>query len=107
MLLSYEFFLDLAIIIIAAKLFGILFRKLHLPQVVGVLIAGVVIGPNVLGIVHESDFLVKMAEIGVIMLMFTAGLETDIKEVKRTGAASLLIAALGVLVPLAGGFCAV
>ena len=91
-MLSYEFFLDLAIILIAAKLFGIAFRKIHLPQVVGVLIAGLVIGPNMLGLVNESEFLVKMAELGVIMLMFTAGLETDLKELKNTGLASMCIA---------------
>ncbi len=103
-MLSYEFFLDLAIILMASKLFGILFRKLQLPQVVGVLIAGLVIGPNMLGLVSESDFLLKMAELGVIMLMFTAGLETDLKELKNTGAAALCIAAFGVVVPLLGGY---
>ena len=103
-MLSYEFFLDLAIILIAAKLFGIAFRKIHLPQVVGVLIAGLVIGPNMLGLVNESEFLVKMAELGVIMLMFTAGLETDLKELKHTGIASMCIAVLGVVVPLGGGY---
>lgn len=103
-MLSYEFFLDLAIILIAAKLFGIAFRKIHLPQVVGVLIAGLVIGPNMLGLVNESEFLVKMAELGVIMLMFTAGLETDLKELKNTGLASMCIAVLGVVVPLGGGY---
>ena len=103
-MLSYEFFLDLAIILIAAKVFGILFRKMHLPQVVGVLVAGLVLGPNFLNIVHESDFLAKMAELGVIMLMFTAGLETDLKELKQTGLAAFFIAALGVIVPLGGGY---
>lgn len=103
-MLSYEFFLDLAIILMAAKMFGILFRKLQLPQVVGVLIAGLIIGPNVLGLVNESDFLLKMAELGVIMLMFTAGLETDLKELKHTGPAALCIATFGVVVPLIGGY---
>ena len=78
--MSYDFFLDLGIIVIAAKLFGILFRKIHIPQVVGEIVAGLIIGPNVLGIVDSSEFLVKMAEIGVIMLMFVAGLETDLKS---------------------------
>lgn len=102
--MSYDFFLDLAIIMVAAKLFGILFRKIHIPQVVGEIVAGLIIGPNVLGIVHTSEFLVKMAELGVIMLMFVAGLETDLKELKRTGGAALLIASMGVLVPLFGGY---
>lgn len=102
--MSYEFLLDLAIILIAAKLFGILFRKIHLPQVAGMLVAGLIIGPNVLGIVHEGESLNLMAEIGVIMLMFTAGLETDIKELRHTGPAALLIAAMGVLIPLGAGY---
>lgn len=102
--MSYDFFLDLGIIVIAAKLFGILFRKIHIPQVVGEIVAGLVIGPNVLGIVDSSEFLVKMAEIGVIMLMFVAGLETDLKELKSTGGPAFLIACMGVLVPLGGGY---
>lgn len=88
----------------AAKLFGIACRKIHLPQVVGVLLIGLVIGPNFLGIVRESDFLIQMAELGVIMLMFTAGLETDLKELKNTGRAAMCIAMLGVVIPLGGGY---
>jgi Kef-type K+ transport system membrane component KefB len=103
-MLSYEMLLDLGIILLVAKIFGILFRKIQLPQVVGILVAGLVIGPNILGIVHESDFIVQMAELGVIMLMFTAGLETDLKELKKTGVAALVIALLGVIVPVIGGY---
>lgn len=103
-MLSYEVFLDLAIILVAAKFFGTLFRKIGLPQVVGMLIAGLLIGPNILGLVKQSEFLVAMAELGVIMIMFTAGLETDLKELKSTGPAAALIAALGVVVPLGGGY---
>lgn len=103
-MLSYDIFLDLAIILIAAKFLGTLFRKIGLPQVVGMLIAGLLIGPNMLGLVKSSDFLVAMAELGVIMIMFTAGLETDLKELKATGPAALLIAAMGVIVPLSGGY---
>lgn len=102
--MTYQFFLDLAVIIIAAKLMGLLARKAHIPQVVGEIIAGLLIGPSVLGLVDQSDFLLKMAELGVIMLMFVAGLETDLKELIHTGPIALLVAALGVLVPLGGGF---
>lgn len=103
-MLDYGFFLDLAIILLVAKIFGLLFRRLQLPQVVGILVAGLIIGPNVLGWVKETEFLLQMGELGVIMLMFTAGLETDLKELKNTGLASLCIAALGVIVPLSGGY---
>ena len=67
---SLRFLLDVAMILFVAKLFGIIARKLHAPEVVGEIIAGLLIGPAVLGLVHQSDFINKMAEIGVIMLMF-------------------------------------
>ena len=77
---SYSIFRDLAIIIIFAKVFGIIARKCKAPQVVGEIIAGLLIGPSVLGLVQQSDFLIQMAEIGVILLMFSAGLETNLKD---------------------------
>lgn len=100
---SYEILKDLAIIVIAAKFMGILARKMKAPQVVGEIIAGLLIGPCVLGIVQQSDFLVQMAEIGVILLMFSAGLETNLKDLLKTGPIALLIACAGVFVPLVGG----
>ena len=74
-----------------------------MPQVAGEIIAGLLIGPSVLGLVGQTDFLTQMAEIGVVMLMFSAGLETDLKEMKKTGLIALLIACAGVFVPLVGG----
>lgn len=99
----YSIFRDLAIIIVAAKLCGIIAGKLKAPQVVGEIIAGLVIGPSLLGLVHESVFLVDMAEIGVVLLMFFAGLETNLKDLMRTGWKALMIAVAGVTVPLIGG----
>ncbi len=103
-MLSYGFFLDLAIILLCTKLFGVITRKLQLPSVVGALIAGFLIGPTILNIVHESEFIDKMAELGVIFIMFMAGMETDVKKLKKTGKASVLIALMGILLPLIGGF---
>ena len=100
---TYVILKDLAIIIVFAKLFGILARKCKAPQVVGELIAGIVLGPSVLGLVQQSDFLAQMAEIGVILLMFSAGLGTSLKDLLRTGVKSLLIACSGVFVPLVLG----
>lgn len=100
---AFNVFKDLAIIIIFAKIFGILARKLRAPQVVGEIIAGLIIGPGILGLVQQTDFLVQMAEIGVVLLMFSAGLETDLKELMKTGPIALLIACSGVFIPLAGG----
>ena len=99
----YGIFKDLAIIIIFAKVFGILARKCKAPQVVGEIIAGLLIGPSVLGLVQQTDFLTGLAEVGVVLLMFSAGLETNLKELMRTGPVAFLIACFGVFVPLVGG----
>lgn len=101
---SYDFLLDLAIILLSTKLFGLLTRKIRMPQVVGALLAGLLLGPAVLGILKQTEFIHQVSEIGVIVLMFCAGLETDIDELKKSGKASFIIALMGVIVPLAGGF---
>ena len=100
---SLRFLLDIALILLTAKVFGIIARKLHAPEVVGEIVAGLLIGPAVLGIVDQSDFINKMAEIGVIMLMFEAGLSTDMKKLKQTGLKATVIACAGVFVPLIMG----
>lgn len=97
---SYTYLLVLALILLSTKLLGLITEKIHMPQVVGALVAGIVLGPSGIGILENSDFLVKTAEIGVIMLMFTAGIDTDISELKETGFKSFVIACFGVLVPL-------
>lgn len=99
----YSVFKDLAIIIIFAKGFGILARKCKAPQVVGEIIAGLIIGPSILGLVQQTEFLTEMAEVGVVLLMFSAGLETNLKDLMKTGPIAFLIACAGVFVPLVGG----
>lgn len=100
---TYSVFKDLAIIIIFAKAFGILARKCKAPEVVGAIIAGLIIGPSMLGLVEQSEFLLEIAEIGVVLLMFSAGLETNLKDLLKTGPVAFLIACAGVLIPLVGG----
>lgn len=97
---SYTYLLLLAIILASTKAFGIVTEKVHLPQVVGALLAGIIMGPSGFGVLQSTDFLVKTAEIGVIMLMFTAGIDTEMEELKKTGARAFAIAVLGVVVPL-------
>ena len=100
---NYNFLLVIALILLSTKTFGLLSSHVHMPQVVGALLAGIILGPSCLGWVEETDFLVKASEIGVIMLMFMAGLDTDLSELKKTGLASFIIAVIGVIVPLIGG----
>lgn len=102
--MSYYFLLDVALIIISTKLLGLLTRKIEMPQVVGALLAGVALGPVGLNILHETEFLSQVSEIGVIILMYTAGLETNVSELKKSGKASLIIAIFGVVIPLLGGY---
>ena len=101
---SYAFLMDLALILLSTKVFGLLTKRIHMPQVVGALVAGLILGPAMLNIIHETDFIKQLSEVGVIVLMFCAGLETDIDELKRSGKASFIIALMGVIIPLIGGF---
>ena len=94
---------NLAIIIVAAKAFGLLARRLKAPQVAGEIVAGLLIGPTLFNIVQTDDFLSGMAEIGVILLMFSAGLETDIDKLKKSGVKATILACAGVAIPLVLG----
>ena len=100
---TYVILRDLAIIILAAKFMALVAKRCKAPGVVGEIVAGLLIGPCVLHLVNPSDFINQMAEIGVILIMFSAGLETNLKELKKSGLKALLIACAGVFVPLAGG----
>lgn len=103
-MLSYHYLLDIALILLATKLLGLFTRRLQMPQVVGALLAGIILGPAALNLLHETEFIKQVAELGVIILMFNAGLETNITELRKAGKASFIIALIGVLVPLLGGF---
>jgi len=104
---SFDFLWIIAVILISTKVLGIFSRKIHMPQVVGSLLAGIILGPSALGAISgtsNSEFLSVMSKLGVILLMFMAGMETDIDELKKTGLASFIIAMIGVIVPLFGGY---
>ena len=105
---SYEFLLFLAIILISTKVLGLFSRKVHMPAVVGALVAGIILGPSVLKLITldgtNGVYLEITAEIGVIFLMLSEGLETDLKEIKANELASFIVALIGVIVPLIGGF---
>ncbi|MDD6825981.1 MAG: cation:proton antiporter [Oscillospiraceae bacterium] len=100
--MDLHYLLFIALILMSTKVLGLMTKKVNLPQVVGALAAGLILGPG-LGLVEETEFIKNLSEIGVIVLMFSAGLETDIGELKKCGKASFIIALIGVLVPLAGG----
>lgn len=101
---SHRFIFDLALILLSTKVLGLANKRFQLPQVVGALMAGVLFGPTVFNLLNETEFITQLSQIGVIVLMFCAGLETDVNELKKSSKSSFIIALIGVLVPLVGGF---
>lgn len=81
--MSYKFLLDLALILLSTKVLGLITRKFQMPQVVGALLAGLILGPAMLNILTETNFIIQLSELGVIVLMFCAGLESDLEELKK------------------------
>jgi monovalent cation:proton antiporter-2 (CPA2) family protein len=98
--------LQLAIILMAAKLAGNLSVRFGQPSVLGEIIVGILLGPSVFGFVSATDTLSAFSQIGVILLMFMAGLETDMDEFKRSGKASTFVGLGGIIVPLVLGYFA-
>ena len=101
-----DVFLELALILIVAKLFGYLTLRLGFPAALGQLIGGIIIGPSILGIVTYDEGVKLVAELGVVMLLFLAGLETDIEEFKHVGVSAFIVAVLGVMIPFVLGYIA-
>lgn len=100
--MDYSFLLDIAIILLSTKIAGVLFKNIGLPQVLGSLVVGIIFGAT--GIIKNTDSLKLFAEIGVILIMFTAGMETNFKELKNNAAPSIIITLLGVIFPFVFGF---
>ena len=101
--MTYRFLMDLALILLSTKLLGMLTKKIQMPQVVGALLAGLILGPAMLNILSEAEFITQLSELGVIVLMFSAGMGTNIQDLKNSGKAGFLVALLGVIVPLVMG----
>lgn len=103
---AHTFFLTLLAILLAARLLGEAAARLRVPPVIGELLAGVLLGPSLLGWVEPSAVIMLLAEIGIILLLFEVGLETDAMRLVRSGGKALAVAAVGVVLPFAFGFAA-
>ena len=103
-MIDSQLFLIIALILISTKALALAVKRIHLPQVLGALVAGVLLGPAVFNLVEPNHTISAIAEIGVILLLFSAGMETDYRQLRNTLQASFLISALGVLAALGGGF---
>lgn len=101
--MSYTYLLHLALILIVSKIFSIWSGEAKLPKVLGSIIAGLVLGPSVLGIIEDTTFIEQMAKLGVIVIMFSAGLGVSLKQIKSVFKSSFIVALLGVLTPIGFG----
>ncbi|MCT6914560.1 MAG: cation:proton antiporter [Bacillus wiedmannii] len=102
--MEFEFFFQIALILLSTKLAGDLSVRLGQPSVLGKLIVGIVIGPAILGWIENSELLTQLSNVGVILLMFMAGLETDLEELNANRNSSLAVALGGILLPFVGGY---
>jgi Kef-type K+ transport system membrane component KefB len=101
---SHDFFLTLLIILLTARIFAELATRLQAPSVIGELFAGVVLGPSLLGWIEPTEAIRLMAGIGIILLLFAVGLETDVKRLVSTGLESIVVALAGFILPFVLGF---
>ena len=102
--MEFEFFFQIALILLSTKLAGDLSVRLGQPSVLGKLIVGIVIGPALLGWIENSELLTQLSNVGVILLMFMAGLETDLEELNANRNSSLAVALGGIVLPFVGGY---
>ena len=93
--MSYHYLLDLALILLSTKLLGIATGKFQMPRVVGALLAGLILGPAMLNVLSETEFLTRLSELGVIVILFTAGMSTDLRELRSAGKAGFCVALCG------------
>ena len=103
---AHTFFLQLVAILLTARLFGEVAARLNTPPVIGELTAGVVLGPSLLGWIEPNQLIGMLAEIGIILLLFKVGLETDIRRLVSTGAKAMMVAVMGFVFPFVFGFAA-
>ncbi len=101
---THTFFLYLLSILLSARLFAEIAVRLNLPSVIGELMAGVILGPSLLGWLEPNDVLKLLAEIGIILLLFQVGLETDVRRLANTGKKSFIVAIGGFFIPFILGF---
>ena len=103
-MIDTKIFLFIALILLSTKALAIFVKRIHLPQVIGALVAGVLLGPAVFNLITPNETITVIAEFGVIFLLFSAGMETDYRQLRNSLKSSLLISALGVAASLGGGF---
>ncbi len=101
---THSFFLTLLVILLTARVFAEIATRFEIPSVIGELLAGVALGPSLLGWIQLDEVIHRMAEIGILLLLFEVGLGTDLNRLARTGGKSIVVALSGFVLPLLSGF---
>lgn len=103
--MPYDYFLiKLIVLLLSAKIFGLVFKKINIPPVLGELFAGVILGPSLFNFIKPNSILELLAEIGVVFLLFEVGLHTDVTRLLSTGKKPILVASCGFILPIILGF---
>jgi len=105
--MTVQFILTIVIVLLASKIAGQISIRLGQPSVLGKIIAGIVLGPALLGWIQPSDLITEFSEIGVLLLMFLAGLETDVKSLNQNMKSAVTVAVMGVIMPILLGWAGV
>ena len=101
-----QLFVNVVIILVAARLLGEVFQRFNLPSLVGELLAGIIIGPSVLSLVKPNESLTVLSDLGVFFLMFLAGLEMDPREIRKAGIRAGILSCIAFSLPFISGFAA-
>lgn len=101
-----QLFVNIIIILVAARILGEVFQRIGQPPLVGELLAGLIIGPSIFGLVLPSTDLHVLSNLAVFFLMFLAGLEMDPREIRRSGRSATVISIIAFFIPLLSGTCA-
>jgi len=105
-LATEQLFVNVVIILVAARLLGEVFQRFNLPSLVGELLAGIIIGPSVLSLVRPNESLTVLSDLGVFFLMFLAGLEMDPREIRKAGIRAGILSCIAFSLPFISGFAA-
>ncbi len=101
---AHIFFFHLLLILLTARFFAEIASRLRMPSVIGEIMAGILIGPSILGIIEHDETIKLLAEIGIILLLFEVGLKTDARRLLEAGSKSTIVAIGGFVMPFLLGF---
>jgi Kef-type K+ transport system membrane component KefB len=99
-----QLFISIVILLAGARLFGELFKRINQPPLGGELLAGIILGPTLFGIVHPNEILEMLSNLAIFFVLLFIGLEMDIRQIKRTGKSAIVISLISLTIPFLAGY---